>query len=178
VCITHKDIREERLAPLLLGIFAVVLSAFATLESIQTLGAQLCIKGVIVGNCEPLSLLVVDSGSDELVASCLDLFMEEMLNLSLGLCHGLNSADAVDQRIVSGVSVQSNRKLRSEAYFEQAVVTLFVFHQVQVIHSQVSFVVCCCVPLKYTYKISHLDAFVNRFFENILIYFSGVVVKA
>jgi hypothetical protein len=159
-------------------IFTIVLSALATLESVQTLGAQLCIKGVIVGNCEPFGLLVVNGGSNELVASCLDFIVEEMLNLSLGLCHGLDSADAVDQRIVSSVGIQPNRKLRSEAYFEQAVVTLFIFHQVQVIHNQISFVVCCCVPLKYTYKISHLDAFVNRFFENILIYFSGVVVKA
>jgi len=128
-------------------IFAIALSAFATLKSVQTLGAQLCIKGVIIGNCKPFGLLVVDGGSDELIAPCLDFFVEEMLNLSLGLCHGLNSADAVDQRIVSGVSVQPNCELRGEANFEQAVVTLFVFHQVQIIHNQISFVVLFCMYL-------------------------------
>ena len=111
-------------------IFTIVLSALTALESVQTLGAQFCIKGIIVGNCKPFGFLVVNGSFDELIAFCFDFFVEEMLNFSLGLCHGLDSADAVDQRIVSGVSIQPNCKLRGEANFEQAVVALFIFHQV------------------------------------------------
>jgi len=124
-------------------IFTVVLSALAALESVQTLGAKFCIKGVIVGNCEPFGFLVVNGSSDELVASCLDFLVEEMLDFSFGFCHGLDGADAVNQRVVSGVGVQPNCELRSEANFEQAVVALFVFHQVQVIHVEISFCFVC-----------------------------------
>ena len=154
-------------------IFTIVLSALATLESVQTLGAQFCIKGVIVGNCEPFGFLVVDGGSDELVASCFDFLMEEMLDFSLGLCHGLNSADAVDQRIVSGVSIQPNCELRGEANFEQAVVALLVFHQVQIIHDQFSF--CCYLGAPYAYYYSRYSLKVKSFFLFFLIIFSGVV---
>jgi hypothetical protein len=108
--------------------FTIIFSALATIESAQTLFAQFGIKGVFIGNSEPLGLLAVNDGGDHLIATLDDFSMKHLFYFSLGLELGLNMANATDFGVVGGVSINARFDVLGEAGLDQCVVSLFVNH--------------------------------------------------